>query len=200
MSTITIIGSSFADILPDRVQWSLDVREADADTKAAFDRCTTRVGALARALEAFEVTTGHVGFKAEWHTHGHKQTGRRIAYAALIVTAPLDQATAIATTAMDAGADEVHGPRLLYPEAARDELFPRAVEAARRNADAIAAAAGRRAGRVVNITDPATRMRSDEYAYAVAASGGGGEDRDVPLLAEPRRISATLICEFELVD
>ena len=93
----------------------------------------------------------------------------------LVVTAPLEQASTVATAAMDAGADELHGPTLRYPDATAslDALLPQAVEAARRNADAIAAAAGRRAGRVLSVTDPTARMDPDErrYARATAASG-----------------------------
>ena len=204
MSTITIVGEAFADILPDRVRWTVDVREADASSSAAFDRATIRVRTIAAALDAYEVTTSQVRFSPEWHTHGHKQTGREVASAVLVVTAPLDQASAVAVTAMDAGADEVDGPHLQYPDEtdARDALLPQAVEAARRNADAIAAAAGRRAGRVLSVTDPTARMDAEQshYARAVAASGGGDDGRDVPLLPKPQRISATLIVEVELVD
>lgn len=204
MSTITLVGEAFAEIVPDRVEWTVDVAEVDDSTNAAFDRCTTRVGALATALAEYEVTTAEIRFSPEWHTHGRKMTGRQIASTSLVVSAPLGQAAAVATSAMDGGADKLHGPHLVYPDATevRDGLLPRAVEAAQRNAEAIAAAAGRRAGRVVKVTDPTARMDPDErhYATAVAASRGGGGDRDVPLLATPRRISVALIVEVELVD
>ena len=61
----------------------------------------------------------------EWHTHGHKTTGRTVASGALTATSPLDQAGALAATAMDAGADALHGPRALYPDATatRDALL-----------------------------------------------------------------------------
>ena len=204
MGSITIIGEASADLLPDRVDWTVDVSEVDASSNAAFDRVTARVRVIADALAAFEVTTSQIRFSPEWHTHGHKTTGREVASAVLVVTAPLEQAASVATVAMDAGADELHGPQLRYPDATAtlDALLPQAVEAARRNADAIAAAAGRRAGRVLAVTDPTARMDPEErrYARASAASGGGGDGRDVPVLPTPRRLSAALIVEIELTD
>ena len=58
------------------------------------------------------------------------------------------------------------------------------------------------AGRVLAVTDPTARMDPEErrYARASAASGGGGDGRDVPVLPTPRRLSAALIVEIELTD
>ena len=52
------------------------------------------------------------------------------------------------------------------------------------------------------LPDPTVRMNPDERHYAIAAgaSGGGGDGRDVPVIATPRRLTAALIVEIELTD
>ena len=199
MNTLTVLGRAHADLLPDRVEWTLHVHEVDPDAQAAFERCADRLAGLAAALVSTEVTTSEIEVGHEYDPRHNRQTGRREAHGALVSTAPLPRAAEVATIAMAQGADSLRGPRLRYPDAtdAVTALLPQAVEAARRDADALAAAAGRRAGRVLEITDPRTRER-DDFEYGIAAAGGGGHD--LPVIAEPRRVTATLVVVFELTD
>jgi uncharacterized protein YggE len=201
VNTLTVLGEAHADLLPDRVEWTLHVHEVDQDPQAAFDRCAERLATLAEGLASTEVTTSQIEVGHEYDPRHNRHTGRREANGALISTAPIERAAEIATIAMAQGADSLRGPRLHYPDAtaAQTALLPQAVEAARRDADALAQAAGRRAGRVLEIRDPRARPDDDrvEYLRASATSGGG---HDLPVIAEPRRLTATLIVTIELVD
>ena len=134
----------------------------------------------------------------EYDHQRNRETGRHVAGAALVATAPLDRAADVATAAMEAGADSLEGPEAGYPEASIGVLLSEAVRAAGINAVAMATAAGRRLGRVVSITDPRALPR-EEYAVAMAAGDARGDSR-FTVIARPRRVSAAVAVVFELVD
>jgi uncharacterized protein YggE len=198
---LSVLGTAEGELAADRVQWTLEVRETDAQASEAFRRCSERLHALAEALSAGEVTTGRISVGDEWHTHGHKRTGRHVASGALRAVATLEVAGELAAAAMDGGADELHGPRPLYPDetAARDALFGDAVRNARATAEQMAGAAGRTLGRVVSVRDPRAD-ESDGAVHGVAASGGGGDDDGPPVLTRPQRLSVAVAVVFALVD
>jgi uncharacterized protein YggE len=196
---LSVLGEATGELAPDRVAWTLVVREIEGDAAAAFRRCSERLRALAQALADAEVTTGTVSVEDEWHTHGHKKTGRHTASGSLTASAPVDGAGPLAAVAMNGGADSLRGPRALYPDEAdlRDALFGEAVTNARVTAERMASAAGRTLGRVVSIRDPRADQ-SDGIEYAVAAGGGG--DDGPPVLTRPRRLSVAVAVVFELRD
>jgi uncharacterized protein YggE len=100
---------------------------------------------------------------------------------------------------MGAGADEISGPQLHAADtpAVSDELLAEAMRAARRRAEAMAAAAGRHLGAAVAISD-GTVMHESEYweegeAMARTASG--------PTVApRARTVRAAVKAAFELLD
>jgi uncharacterized protein YggE len=197
---LSVLGTATGELAPDRVEWSLAVRERDADSRVAFDRCAQRLRALAEALSAAEVTTGAVTTAPEFHERGYKPTGRHLASAALTVVVPLAVGGEIAAAAIEAGADELHGPKALLPDTAPtlDALFEQAVRAARVTAEGMAAAAGRSLGRVVSVRDPRAD-ESDGMVYGEAMSAGGHGDGP-PVIARPQRLSVAVAVVFELID
>ena len=60
---LTVLGRATGELAPDRIEWTLIVREDDADPRAAFDRCAQRLRALAGAL---------------CDRRGHDRRGRRV--------------------------------------------------------------------------------------------------------------------------
>jgi uncharacterized protein YggE len=197
---LSVLGTATGELAPDRIEWALVVRERDADSRVAFDRCVKRLRELAEALSAADVTTGTVTTEPEFHERGYRPTGRHLASAALIVVVPLAQGGEIAAAAMAAGADELHGPKALLPDTAAtlDALFEQAVLAARVTAERMAAAAGRSLGRVVSVRDPRAD-ESDGRVHGFAASGGGHGDGP-PVIARPQRLSVAVAVVFELGD
>jgi uncharacterized protein YggE len=198
---ISVLGSAIGELEPDRVRWSLSVREVDQHPSAAFKRCTERLRTLVAALGDAELTTSDVSVEDEWHTHGHKPTGRHIAAGSISAIAPLAGAGELAAAAMAAGADGLHGPRAVYPDDTerREALYGAAVSNARVIAQQMADAAGRTLGRAISIRD----RRADEgdgFLRASAASGGGERDEGPPVLTRPQRLSVAVAVVFELVD
>ncbi len=135
---LTVVGRAIGEIAPDRIEWTLIVRETDADPRAAFARCSQRLGGLASALGMADVTTGAVAVAAEYERdrEGRRPTGRHTAYAAVTAAAPLALGGDVAAAAMDGGADELRGPYVRLPDPAEtiDSLLADAVNAARRRA------------------------------------------------------------------
>jgi uncharacterized protein len=205
-----VLGRAVGELAPDRVEWTLTVREEDADPRAAFSRCAERLRALAAGLAAADVTTGAVTVyeHTERGEHGARRpTGRHVAQAALTASAPLDLGGEVAAAAMEAGADQLRGPHPQLPDPAEtiDALLAEAVAAARRRAEGMAAAAGRRLGRVLSVSD--RRAESDdefdqELRIGSRMSGGGADydDSVPPVIPRPQRLSVAVAVVFGLVD
>ena len=198
---LSVLGTAVGELAPDRVEWTLVVSETDTDPNAAFKRCSERLRVLTEALAEGELTTGRVAVEDEWHTHGHKTTGRHVASGVVTAAAPIARAGELAAAAMNAGADSLQGPHALFPDGAptHDALFGDAVRSARSTAEQMASAAGRTLGRVVSVRDPRAD-ESDGTVYASAASGGARDGEGPPVLTRPRRLSVAVAVVFELRD
>jgi len=204
---VVVVGRARGELAPDRVEWVLVVRETDSDPRAAFARCSDRLRGLAGTLAMAQVTTGAVTV-AELRSPRRpdapsEPTGKHEARAALTAIAPLDLGGEVAAAAMEAGADELHGPKLLTPDAAEaiDALGAQAVKAARRRAERMAEAAGRRVGRAVSIGDH--QSFDDEFDDAVMVrreSAGGGGDGRPPVIPRPQVLVVSVRVVFELTD
>jgi uncharacterized protein YggE len=206
---LTVIGRASGELTPDRVAWTLLVREDDADPRAAFARCSQRLRALTERLAPAELETGPVTVRehTERGEHGRRvATGRHAATAALTATAPLELGGEVAAAAIDAGADELRGPyvRMSDPRPLVDDLLEEAVHVARRSAERMAAAAGRALGRVVSVSDG--RLDSDwEFSFEAQAtslhSGGGDDDLEPPpVIPRPQRLMIAVTVVFALTD
>ena len=189
---LTVLGRATGGLEPDRVEWSLLVREEDADPRAAFARCSERLRELTERLAQAELTTGAVTVRehTERGEHGVRvPTGRHAASAAI-----------------DAGADELRGPYVRFPDPAPlvDDLLAEAVHTARRSAERMAAAAGRALGRVLSVSDG--RIESDwEFSSEAQAmsrrSGGDSLDSEPPpVIPRPQRLFIAVTVVFALVD
>jgi uncharacterized protein YggE len=188
---LLVSGTASIGVTPDAVEWSLVVHEAGSDGRETFARCSARLRALVGALEGVDVTSGPVAVSPEVTERG-VPTGRQHARAALTAVAPLADAGELAAAAIEAGADELHGPTLHTSgiDAARDALYAEAVHAARRRAQAMAEAAGRSLGRVLSVRDSAEPAGHTVFAAAVAAP---------PVIPRPQTIEVSVQVVFELL-
>jgi uncharacterized protein YggE len=198
---LQVAGIARSEVAPDRVEWQLIVHEAGPDARDAFARCSARLRALAGALESAYVTAGPVAVSPEVDEH-RRPTGRQQARAALTAIAPIASAGDLAAAAIEGGADELRGPTLHTSgiEEARDELYAEAVHAARRRAEAMAAAAGRTLGRALSVRDhdDFDMLVAEGHSGAMSLSGGGMPSP--PVVPRPTPISAAVQVVFELSD
>jgi uncharacterized protein YggE len=202
---VTVSAGATRELEPDRAAWTLTVRVDGTNPRTVFSDCAERAREIAgrlRALlgDAASVTTGTVSVHEQQRRRGEAMA-RLQARAELTAAAPVERAGELAAAAMDAGADELHGPAVsaTYTEAIRDELLAEAVVNARRRAEAMAQAAGRRLGKAVEIRDEQSRWYDEEEVVAVAAVAGG-DVAEPPVSPRARRVSTSVQVVFELLD
>jgi uncharacterized protein len=200
---LTVLGRASGELAPDRIEWMLIVRETGDDPQAAFARCAERLAALAASLALADVTTGAVTVAAEYDRENRRPTGQNTASAALTAAAPLELGGEVAAAAMEGGADELRGPRTRTPDPTEtvDALLAEAVRRARRRAEKMADAAGRRLGRVISIEDHRSHYDSewDREAELMSRQQSGGGERP-PVIPHPQPLSVAVVVVFELTD
>jgi uncharacterized protein len=193
---VEVQGVARRSVAADRARWALVVIESGDVPADAFARAGERLDALTRGLrdalgDVAEVRTGALSVRAQ-----HDERGRRLAGVDVSGQVTLDVAVAdagrAAGAAMSAGADRLNGPalRLQDRDALAERLTGEAFAAARRKAEALAAAAGRRVGRVVSVAD-----ESDQpipMIEPMSARHGGPElaPEDVEVAASVRVVFA----------
>ncbi|MBE2318262.1 SIMPL domain-containing protein [Solirubrobacter sp. CPCC 204708] len=193
--TLTVLGEASGELEPDRVLWTLTVHAVDRDARNAFGRCADRLAALTAALDTADVATGAVEVGEEYDDRSGKMTGRRAASGSVSAIAPIADAGALATAALQAGADELAGPALLYPEAGplMETLLAEAVVAARRAAERTAEAAERRLGRALTIEDRRVPDPDLRQRFTLASRRAGRHHEDMPVLTRPQRLTAAVV-------
>ena len=190
---ITVTGIARREIQPDGVSWRADAVEVDSEARAAFERCTGRLNQLTERLRAVgDVTTEAVSVRPERDEDTASRTGRVEAIGGVRVRADPGRAGELAQAAMDAGADRLDGPHFIYgaAEAVREELLSEAIADARRKAEVLAEAAGRRIARVDAVEE------EERYHGIVELASSGDPD----VRAREVTIRATVKVVFALED
>jgi len=150
---VTVTGTANRAVAPEAATWRAEAVESDDDPRAAFERCSSRLNALvARLAGVGEVATEAVVVQPRFE---EGSAAGAEAIGAVRVRVDAGRAGEVAQAAMAAGADRLHGPRFEYDHASevRGELLGEAVADARRKAERLAAAGGRRLGRVRQIEE-----------------------------------------------
>jgi uncharacterized protein len=190
---VTVTGTAERSVAPGAATWRAEAVEADADPRAAFERCSSRLNALLERLDGVgEVATEAVVVQPRWDERGAARGAEAIG--AVRVRASAARAGEVAQAAMAAGADRLHGPRFEYDDAegVRRELLAEAVADARGKAERLAAAGGRKLGAVRAIEEAGPERVPGSVRMAAV------EAPDV----RPREltVAATVIVTFALAD
>jgi uncharacterized protein len=190
---VTVYGLASRSVAPGTATWHAEAVETDADPRAAFERCTSRLNALVEQLAAVgDVSTDSVRVEPHWEENG--PAGTR-AIGAVRVRCPAAQAGEAAPAGMSAGADRLHGPRFEYDDAAEvgEQLLAEAVADARRKAERLAAAAGRRLG-AVRAIDERAGDAFEEFEDAVMKMSAGAPE----VRPRDQLVTASVKVAFEL--
>jgi uncharacterized protein len=189
--TVTVTGSAQRAVAPGAATWRAEAVESDEEPRTAFERCSARLNALVERLAAVgEVATEAVVVQPRFE---QGSTAGAEAIGAVRVRSPAERAADVAQAAMAGGADRLHGPRFEYDAASevRGELLGEAVADARRKAERLAAAAGRRLGAVQAIEETGPeRIPSPERAMAVVAEPPDVRPRELTVTAAVRVVFA----------
>jgi len=194
---VKVTGGAGRSLAPTAVVWRAEAVEYDEDPRAAFERCSARLNELSERLaEVGVVATSAVTVGPDWDSED--EAGRIRAVGGVRVRADVARAGTTAQAAMAAGADRLDGPRFAYEgsEAVRDELLDESMADARRKAERLAAAAGRRLGRVRSVE---AESRDRHFADSTLMSGGsssGGPD----VTPHEQAVTTTVTVVFALED
>jgi uncharacterized protein len=191
---VRVAGVASRALKPGSVTWRVEAVELDDDAREAFVRCGERLNRLSDQLAAVgDVTTSAVSVQPDWGEDGHHPTRKR-AVGAVRVQAPIARAGEAAQAAMEAGADSLDGPRFVYDatQAARAELLDAALADARAKAERLAAAAGRRLGRVRTID----AAENDRQVYELASFASSGPE----VVPRDQDVTTTVAVVFALED
>ena len=188
---VSVTGSADRAVAPGAATWRAEAVESDDDPRAAFERCTARLNALVQRLAGVgEVATDAVVVQPRFEEGG--PAGAE-AIGAVRVRSPAGRSGDVAQAAMAGGADRLHGPRFEYDdaEAARGELLGEAVADARRKAELLAAAGGRRLGAVRRIEESGPeRVPGGVRAVAMSAEPPDVRPRELTVTASVRVVVA----------
>lgn len=188
---VTVTGSASRALAPGAATWRAEAVEADDDPRAAFERCSGRLNALVERLAGVgEVASEAVVVQPRFEERG--PAGAE-AIGAVRVRSSAARAGEVAQAAMAAGANRLHGPWFEYEgaEEAQVGLLAEAVADARRKAERLAEAAGRRLGPVRAVVEQ-DDDRHAVTAYAVA---------DAPdVRPREQAVTATVRVVFALED
>jgi uncharacterized protein YggE len=193
---VRVTGTAARAVAPGAAAWRAETVESDSDPRAAFERCSSRVNALiARLAEVGEVATEAVVVQPRFEDN--KPIGAE-AIGAVRVRSPAGRAGEVAQAAMAAGADRLHGPWFEYEDEkpVRAELLGEAVADARRKAELLAAAAGRRAGAARQIEE----AHADRVPIPRAAAVSSAEFQPPDVRPRELTVTASVTVVFALED
>ena len=188
---VTVTGSASRALVPGAATWRAEAVEADDDPRAAFERCSARLNALVERLaQVGDVASEAVVVQPMFEERG--PAGAE-AIGAVRVRSPAGRAGEVAQAAMAAGANRLHGPWFEY-EGAEDAwvgLLAEAVADARRKAERLADAAGRRLGPVRAVEEQA----DDRHAVMAFTTSSAPDVR-----AREQTVTASVRVVFALED
>jgi uncharacterized protein len=196
---ITITGVGHVDTVPDEAEFSLGITTNGRTAREALTANSTRMRRLIAALKAAgvderDIKTQNVSVGPDYR-EGPESSGFSAQNSVSVTIHDLDRAGAVLEAASQAGANNVYGPSLSRSdrESLEAKALENAVKNARKRAEALAAAAEVRLGRVTAI---------------VESDGGGGfepymaraEDSvsEVPIEKGTEEIQASVTVTFAI--
>lgn len=203
---IVVDGKGEVTRPPDRAEIRLAIETRAQEPAAAAASNAERQQAVLQALRDAGVREGDVatigyGVQPEWQwREGERFLDGYVARTGLqIRTAELDRVGTWIDTAIGAGADQIESVSfgLSDPLAVRREALAAAVGNARRDAEAMAAAAGGSLGRLIELTTASPQQPSPEPMMRAMAAESAA---DTQIVAGEQTVHATVTGVWEFVS
>ncbi|WP_195759869.1 SIMPL domain-containing protein [Paracoccus sp. S-4012] len=206
---ITVIGEGQASIAPDVAVVSLGVMvQAPTAAEAMAQNAARQQGVFsaleAAGIEARDVQTSGLALNAiqDYSREGGPPviTGYQASNIVTVRVRDLAGLGPVIDGVIGAGANEIQGISFLREDASEAEITARqrAVESARERAEAIAAAAGQRLGRLVSITDQPMPGFGPPQPYIMRAMAADAE-ASTPVAAGELQVQAQVNAVWELI-
>ena len=193
-TTITVTGNGTVNATPNQASFDFGV-QVNADTAAnALSKASQQAQAIFDALKnagipASDIQTSSVSLYPQTSSDGQTITGYQ-ASNSVSVTAPIDKSGSLVDAATSAGANNVSGPNLSVSDQSSyyAKALKLAVDNAKVEAQAIAAAAGLTLGGIVHISDNGSTPTPIYYGAAALDSARVA----TPIQAGSQQIQATV--------
>ena len=179
--TISVTGHGEVSVQPDTGNFVVGVEVSNEDPNAALEESNGIVAAIQAALIDAGVAEDDItlGTFSIWPEYDYREEtavlrGFRVSHQLSVKVRDIDQTGALLSTAVEAGANVVHGVSFSVenPAAALEEARAAAFENARAKAEDLAGLANGALGQIVSITE------NSYTPYPVGRDGGAGAAED----------------------
>jgi uncharacterized protein len=204
LNTVTSGGSGTVSATPDQAIMSFGVSAQNANAKTALDTVSSEAAKVTAAVKGAgvadkDIQTANVSVYPQYDSSGKKVTGYQASLSVQVTVRDLGSLSKVIDAASSAGSDSISGPTFSISEdsAYQDQATAKAVDDARRSAEAMAKAAGKQLGGVVSITSsnasPVVPLFS---GHALAPTAGAAS---VPVQPGQLDITSNVTVVFELL-
>jgi hypothetical protein len=202
-NTVTASGAGTAQAAPDTAEMYFGVTTLSPNAKSALDDASEAGEQIASALKKQgiadeDIQTQDVSVYPQTVDQDGKQviTGYQASLSVRAKVRDISKLGEVISAANAAGANNVSGPTFSIgdPAPARAEAIDEAVADARKTAEAMAEAAGKRVGDVLSMSS----SDAGSFPMAFGAAEEAGAARDVPIEPGQLDISASVVVVFAL--
>ena len=207
--TITVKGRAEITVVPDQAVLNLGVQVFELELGEAKEKNDRIVLAVLEAAKKHGVSTEHLKtdylhIQPRYRNTREDKTflGYDVRQAIVVTVTDVDKVEDIISSALEAGANQVHGVefRTSDPRKHKDEARSLALDAAKEKAAAMAARLGQKIGRPIAITEESATRFTPSASNVTRTSGAGIRNVEGTMVAGRIAISATVSVKFELLD
>jgi uncharacterized protein len=191
---ITVLGTGFANVTPDRASFTFGTVSQAVTANAALAASSQSVARVIAALKKAgvaqaDIQTADVSLSPRMNDNGNDIVGYTASNTVTAIIRKIGDAGDVVDAAVGAGANQVSGPDLLATDqdAAYRNALKSAVAQARSKAETLAAAANATLGQVTAMV---------EGGGVVPLPAAGARDTTVPIEPGTQRIEATVSVTF----
>lgn len=204
INTVTASGNGHAYAAPDEATMNFGVTRRNSDAKKALSQASDAAEKITAAIakkgvDKKDVQTSNVSVYPQQTEQGGKLvvTGYEASIQVTVKVREIGDLGSIISAANDAGSDTISGPSFTVAEDSpyRDEAIAEAVADARTAAEAMAKAADKSVGEVLNISS--SNVNVPIFARDEAYAGARGA-KSVPIETGQLEITADVTVVFEL--
>ena len=202
-NTVTASGNGTASATPDQATMTFGVTAQNKDAKAALDAVSKTAEKITKAIEGAgvdrkDIQTQNVSVYPVTASDGTSITGYQANLSVTAKVRKLDDLSGVISAASGAGADSISGPTFGVADDApyREKAIQKAVDDARVSAEAMAKAAGKSVGEVVQIS--ASDASFQPLPMASAEFNAKDAGANVPIEPGQLDVNANVTVVFEL--
>jgi uncharacterized protein YggE len=201
-TTITVTGNGTVNATPDKASFDFGVQVNAATASEALNKDSQQAQAIVDALKnagipASDIQTTSVSLWPQTSNDGNTITGYQ-ASNSVSVSASIEKAGSLVDTAVGAGANNVNGPNLSVGDQSTyyAQALKLAVDDAKTQAQAIAAASGLTLGGIVRITNESSTPTPIVYGAALRADAQAA----TPIQAGTQQIQASVTVTYSAAN